>query len=171
MTKVIHQIHQFLTGRRGIAPSGTARLLKMSAALQNRWGKQEGNGKRINKQLHFDLCSVNVLDKKEISDFIRTYPQLQNITLLEEEPVSNLQLFRYYAERYLLQHPDVNPQMDIIIAEKEPSPLGLPLHVYFFLHGQKRKAYENIQSDIFAHLRSTASQFGLKMYQYAERDL
>ena len=165
MINFINQLHRFLTSLLSIAPYWTDRLEEMDADFQNRRGMQEGSGRRVNKVLRLDIRSVNVLNEKEISDFIQTYPQLQNITLLREEPVSNLQLFRYYAERHLLQHPEVNLQMDILIAEKEPTQMDLPLQVNFFLQNMNWKAYEHIQSDIFEHLMIAASKFGLKSYQ------
>lgn len=165
MINFINQLHRFLTSRPGIASYWSTRLQKMSAAFQNGRGMHEASGRRVNKMLRLDIRSIKVLNEKEISNFIQTYPQLQNITLLREEPVSNLQLFRYYAERHLLQHPEVNPQMDILITEKEPIRFGLPLQVEFFLRNQKWKAYEHIQSDIVEHLMTTASKFGLKMYK------
>lgn len=141
----------------------------VTSAFQNWRGMQESGGRRVNKLLYFDMKSVHELSEAEIKDYLQRYAQLNNITLIQDEPISNLQLFRYYIERHLAHHAEINPQLDIIVSEKEPTQYGLPIQVYFFLRNKRWKEYEHIQSDIFDHLLITASNFGLNLYQYAER--
>ena len=140
----------------------------VTSTFQNWRGMQESGGRQVNKMLYFDMKSIHELDNRQIEEYIRRYPQLYNITLIKDESISNLQLFRYYIERYLSLHTEVNTKMDIIVAEKVPTQYGLPLQIYFFLRNKRWKEYEHIQSDIFDHLLMTASIFDLNLYQYAE---
>ena len=59
----------------------------------------------------------------------------------------------------------VNQELDLIIAQKEPTERGLPIRVYFFSRIKSWREYEVIQSDIFDHLLAMAPRFGLKLYQ------
>jgi len=83
----------------------------------------------------------------------------------ENSGMTNIQIYRIYIEKYLRQHPEVNPALDIIITQKEVTPYGLPVEVYFFLKDKSWASYEKKQSDIFDHLMTMASEFGLKLYQ------
>ena len=66
----------------------------------------------------------------------------------ESQP-TNSQLYRTYIERYLMSLPVVNQDLDLIIAQKEPTEHGLPIRVYFFSRVKAWREYERIQSDIF----------------------
>ena len=74
-------------------------------------------------------------------------------------------MYRVYIERYLRNNPEVNQSLDLIITQKEVTPYGLPIEVYFFLNDKSWASYEKKQSDIFDHLMTMAAEFGLKLYQ------
>ena len=78
---------------------------------------------------------------------------------------TNSQLYRVYIERYLRAHPVVAQNLDLIIAQREPTQFGVPIEVYFFLSDKVWAEYETIQSDIFDHLLAIAPVFGLRLYQ------
>ena len=79
--------------------------------------------------------------------------------------LTNIQLYRLYIERYLRHNPDVNQSLDIIVTQKEATPYGLPIEVYFFTREKAWSIYEKKQSDIFDHLMTIAPDFGLRIYQ------
>ena len=79
--------------------------------------------------------------------------------------LTNIQLYRLYIERYLKHNPDINQNLDIIVTQKEATPYGLPIEVYFFTREKAWAVYEKKQSDIFDHLMTIAPDFGLKIYQ------
>ena len=81
------------------------------------------------------------------------------------EILTNIQLYRLYIERYLKHNPDINQNLDIIVTQKEATPYGLPIEVYFFTREKTWAVYEKKQSDIFDHLMTIAPDFGLKIYQ------
>ena len=81
------------------------------------------------------------------------------------EILTNIQLYRLYIERYLRHNPDINQNLDIIVTQKEATPYGLPIEVYFFTREKTWAVYEKKQSDIFDHLMTIAPDFGLKIYQ------
>ena len=59
----------------------------------------------------------------------------------------------------------MNPALDIIVTQKEATAYGLPIEVYFFTKEKAWAVYERQQSDIFDHLMTIVSEFGLKLYQ------
>ena len=83
----------------------------------------------------------------------------------ESKLSTNIQMYRLYIECYLRSHPEVNPALDIIVTQKEATAYGLPVYVYFFLKDKAWASFERKQSDIFDHLMSIVSEFGLRIYQ------
>ncbi len=79
--------------------------------------------------------------------------------------VTNVQLYRTYIELYLRACPEVNTSLDLIITQKEATPYGLPIQIYFFTREKAWAVYEKQQSDIFDHIMTMAPSFGLRLYQ------
>jgi hypothetical protein len=79
--------------------------------------------------------------------------------------MTNAQLYRIYIEKYLVHHPVVCQNLDMIIAQREPTQFGVPIEIYFFLSDKVWKEFEQIQSDIFDHLLVMVKAFDLKLYQ------
>ena len=149
----------------------------VSAPFKNWRGMQESGGRRADKCIYIDVNSLEICSEDMISDILKTFPILSDYMKAvdassspEFEPkpahqVTNIQLFRAYVTEYIRTHPEVNPALDIIITQKEPSPYGLPVQVYFFLKDKAWASFERKQSDIFAHLMTIVPDFGLRLYQ------
>ena len=153
----------------------------VSAPFKNWRGMQESGGRRADKCIYIDVNSLEICSEDMISDILKTFPILSDYmktvgasSSSESEPapepdpvhqVTNIQLFRAYVTKYISTHPEVNPTLDIIITQKEPSPYGLPVEVYFFLKDKAWASFERKQSDIFAHLMAVIPDFGLRLYQ------
>ena len=136
----------------------------ISTPFKNWRGMQESGGRRVDKMIHLDMTTVEVISSETLSQIRR------KISLLEDyqpgsDQVTNSQLYRAYIERYLRHHPVVAHDLDLIIAQREAGQFGLPIEVYFFLTDKVWNEFETIQSDIFDHLIAMASEFGLKLYQ------
>ena len=136
----------------------------ISTPFKNWRGMQESGGRRVDKMIHLDMTTVEVISSETLSQTRR------KISLLEDyqpgsDQVTNSQLYRAYIERYLRHHPVVAQDLDLIIAQREAGQFGLPIEVYFFLTDKVWNEFETIQSDIFDHLIAMASEFGLKLYQ------
>ena len=55
--------------------------------------------------------------------------------------------------------------MPIIVRQLESKGEGIPLEIYAYTDTTKWAEYEVIQADIFDHLYSVISEFGLSLYQ------
>ena len=138
---------------------------------------QESGGRRADKCIYIDVNSLEICSEDMISDILKTFPILSDYiktatgsgeTSSPEDPahqMTNIQIFRAYVTTYIRTHPEVNPALDIIITQKEATPYGLPVEVYFFLKDKAWASFERKQSDIFAHLMAVIPDFGLRLYQ------
>lgn len=138
----------------------------VSSPFKNWRGMQESGGRRADKRIFIDMTSLKVCTEDMIKDIRKELP------LMEEsrqdnanEILTNIQLYRLYIERYLHHHADINQDLDIIVTQKEATPFGLPIEVYFFTKEKAWAIYEKKQSDIFDHLMTIAPDFGLRIYQ------
>ena len=139
----------------------------VSSPFKNWRGMAESGGRRVDKMIYLDITSLEVCSDDMLSDIRKLVPLMADYTPEDDRP-ANSQVYRIYIERYLRHHPVVAQNLDMIIALREPTELGLPIEVYFFLTDKVWAEYESIQSDIFDHLHSMVSEFGLRLYQYPQ---
>ena len=117
----------------------------VSSTFKNWRGMQESGGRRVDKMIYIDVNSLKIRP--------------------DDNGVTNIQRYREYIESYLKNHPYVNADLDLIITQKEATPYGLPIEVYFFTKEKNWSAHEKQQSEIFDHLMTVVSDFGLQLYQ------
>jgi miniconductance mechanosensitive channel len=68
-------------------------------------------------------------------------------------------------QAYLQNHPDINQDMTLMVRQRPPTELGIPLEVYCFSKDKNWVNYEGIQSDIFDHFLAILPAFKLRAYQ------
>lgn len=149
------------------------------------WKGMEDSGVRLIKRAIFiDIKSIRFIDKELRDKFCRiefmkeyiesaestnklTDPGLDNADspVFSSTRLTNLGLFRFYAEAYLMKHPFVDPTQPVILRHRAPEGNGLPLQVYLFTKNNTFAPYENVQSEIFEYLIVTMQDFGLKVFQ------
>lgn len=135
----------------------------VNSTFQNWRGMQESGGRRVDKRIWLDLDTLRFSTPEELEQIRKSIPLMADYQ--PEGMPTNSQVYRVYIERYLMSLPVVNQDLDLIIAQKEPTENGLPIRVYFFSRIKTWREYEHIQSDIFDHLLAMAPRFGLKLYQ------
>lgn len=139
----------------------------VNTTFKNWRGMQESGGRRVDKTIKLDMDTLKFCSNETLGRIRRDIPLMKDIGPVDNTMPTNAQLYRIYIERYLRSHPIVNQDLDLIIAQKEPTQFGLPIQVYFFLSDKVWKEYEQIQSDIFDHLLVMVKEFDLKLYQYS----
>lgn len=138
----------------------------VSSPFKNWRGMMESGGRRADKKIYIDVNSLEVCTTDMIKDIRKTFPIMAECSEDNADKIlTNVQLYRLYIERYLRHHTDVNQQLDLIISQKEATPYGLPIEVYFFIKDKNWAPFEKKQSDIFDHLLTVVPDFGLKLYQ------
>ena len=137
----------------------------VNTTFKNWRGMQESGGRRVDKSIKLDMNTLKFCTDEMIARIRQEIPLMKDVEYTKD--MTNAQLYRIYIELYLSQHPLVNKNLYLIIAQREPTPYGVPIEIYFFLSDTIWKEYEQIQSDIFDHLLVMVNQFDLKLYQYS----
>ena len=135
----------------------------ISESFQNWKGMQESDGRRVCRNVCYDVSSVKMID-----DDLRRH-LIEKGYFKEEElagPQVNLTLFRRYMERTIAARDDVNEQMTYFVSEEEAGTNGIPVKFYFFLKNKKWEDYEHLRSDIMDIIYATSNEFGLVVHQY-----
>ena len=137
----------------------------VNTTFKNWRGMQESGGRRVDKSIKLDMKTLKFCTDEMIARIRQEIPLMKDVEYTKD--MTNAQLYRIYIELYLSQHPLVNKNLYLIIAQREPTPYGVPIEIYFFLSDTVWKEYEQIQSDIFDHLLVMVDKFDLKLYQYS----
>jgi small-conductance mechanosensitive channel len=151
----------------------------VSTPFKNWRGMQESGGRRADKMIYIDVNSLEECTREMVDDMVKSFPLLKGklqgsqgaaagsgaASAAVTDRLTNAQVYRTYIFAYLKMHPYVNPDLDIIVTQKEATPYGMPIEVYFFTREKDWALYEKQQSDIFDHLMSIAPEFGLRLYQ------
>lgn len=153
-------------------------------SFKNWRGMQQSGGRRIKRAIYIDVQTVKLVDpdtreqfKKYqlITDYINsrqqeieaynTANQIDSSFLINGRRMTNLGVFRKYIETYLRAHPKIKQDMTVMVRQLATEGRGIPIEIYCFTDTVAWVEYESIQSDIFDHLYSTASYFGLSLFQ------
>lgn len=79
--------------------------------------------------------------------------------------LTNIGLFRAYADAYLREHPQVSQKDLFVVRQLAPTSSGIPIEIYCFLKEIRFEEYEVLSSDIMDHLMAAVPTFGLQLYQ------
>jgi len=156
----------------------------ISDSFINWRGMEKAGARRIKRALYIDVSGIRICDDQMIEKFskieliqsyiqnktreIDEYNQKNNTDLsvpVNGRHLTNLGVFRIYIVEYLKQRNGIHKQMPIIVRQLESKGEGIPLEIYAYTDTTKWAEYEVIQADIFDHLYSVISEFGLSLYQ------
>lgn len=149
------------------------------------WRDVVKNGaRRVLRSIYIDqstihVCSPELLDRLEnvprIGEYVR---EKRRAVTLENESrnltgelaifgrqLTNLGVFRVYAESYLREQPMIREDLTVIVRQLQPEPMGLPMEVFCFVRSAEGPIFEAVQSDIFDHLISVLPTFELSINQ------
>jgi miniconductance mechanosensitive channel len=161
----------------------------VNESFQNWIGMEESGVRQIKRSIFIDMKSIRLADKTMLekiekhsllNDHFERSAAAGNIMVKEKErkrshffssgQLTNLGIFRMYAEVYLRNHPLIDKMQTIIVRHRDPIGNGLPLQVYAFTSKIDFVTYENIQSEIFEHLLAVVNEFDLRVYQQPTGD-
>jgi len=156
----------------------------ISDSFKNWRGMKAKGARRIKRKLLIDLNTVNFVnpemrekfskyrrvksylsDRQEEIDRFNKEKNIDTSELINGRHMTNVGVFRKYAETYLKEHPMVSHDFPIMVRQLQPDEKGLPLEIYCFCTDIAWINYEGIQSDIFDHLIAAVPNFGLRIYQ------
>ncbi|AKK71467.1 mechanosensitive ion channel protein MscS [Chryseobacterium gallinarum] len=155
----------------------------LTTEIKNMQVMSESNTRRIKKSIYFNINSFKFLTDEDIerlkeinliSDYLeeRTSEiKKEKESLIHKDKVingrqlTNIGVFRYYAQRYIENDPDVEKNATRMVRQLEITPQGLPLEVYCFTNDSQWERFEQIQADIFDHLLVASKEFDLQVMQ------
>lgn len=155
----------------------------LTTEIRNLQVMSESNTRRIKKSVFFNINSFKFLNDEEIErlkdiNLIADYLiektseiNLEKETIQHKDKIingrqlTNIGVFRYYAQKYLENDPDIDKESPIMVRQLEITTQGLPMEVYCFANDSKWQKFEQIQADIFDHLLVASKEFDLQIMQ------
>lgn len=134
----------------------------INTPFQNWRGMDESGGRRITLNFNIDMNSVrycNSLELEKLSQYV-IMPASK-----KKEQITNLQLYRMYLLKMILENPQINKELMVMIRYLQPGPQGIPVQIYCFSKNKSWVTYEGIQAAILEQAIASASIFGIKMFQ------
>ena len=156
----------------------------ISDSFQNWRGMQDSGGRRIKRAFNIKQADIKPLTDKELDEFekisiLSSYIKskrkqyaaqneelkIDSNSILKGFQITNCDLFMRYATWYLRNNPEIHQEMTLIVRQLAPSTQGLPIEVYAFTSTTAWSEYERIMSEVFNHLISSISTFGLTIFE------
>jgi miniconductance mechanosensitive channel len=156
----------------------------VSESFKNWRGMEESEGRRIKRHINIKISSVkfcdDILYKKllkieRIQEYLQTKQQeieefnketaVDKSVLVNGRHMTNIGVFRAYAEKYLEQNPLINKNMTFMVRQLQPTENGLPIEVYAFSVEKELEKFEVVAADIFDHLLAAVPYFDLEIFQ------
>lgn len=137
----------------------------ISTEVRNYDPMKTSHTRRIKRSIFFNSQSIEFLGKKEFeelknSSLLKEY--FTTITLDEGVSHTNMGIFRKYVQVYLKKNSHISQKDTILIRLLDPTIYGIPLEVYCFTNTSDLNEYEEVQAEVFEHIISISSFFGLK---------
>lgn len=156
----------------------------VSESFKNWRGMQESPGRRIKRFINIKISSIKFCDEElfqrllsveRIHDYLKQrdleiahYNKENNVNkavLINGRHMTNIGIFRVYAERYLEQNPNINNDMTFVVRQLQATEHGLPLEIYAFSKLKDFENFEKVAADIFDHLLASVPYFDLEIFQ------
>ncbi len=149
----------------------------ISTSFQNWRGMSDSGWRLISRSVIFDVNSVRVCSEELLSR-VSKIPQMNEfITKIKSSGQfydsglatingtiqTNLGLLRAYMCQYLINHPLISSDQQILVRVMTPDSNGMPLQIYCYTT-TAWTAYEAVQSEIFEHIAAIAPIFELRLF-------
>ena len=156
----------------------------ISDSFKNWRGMLDSDGRRVMRAIHIKIqsvqfCTPEMLDQLGEIALIRDYVEskekeiteynakndVNKSVLLNGRNQTNLGIFRYYVEQYLINNQEINKEMTMLVRQLAPTEKGVPIQIYAFTNTQEWAHYEAVMADIFDHLLAAVSYFKLEVFE------
>lgn len=153
----------------------------VSTSFQNWRGMSQSGWRQICRAVTFDLYYIKLCDDTFLQKITAIHPEIENFineTRQRGKPKydpalatvngtieTNLGLFRAYLCQYLLDHPLIGHDQQILVRTMTPTGIGIPLQIWCFTTTEWT-AYEAVQSEIFEHIAAVCQDFDLQLFNY-----
>ncbi len=154
----------------------------VSTSFQNWRGMSQSGARQICRSVNFEAYTVKRCDDDLLQRVSAKYPKMKafidrakSAGKVDYDPgtavvngtiETNLGLFRAYMCQYLLDHPLIVTDQQILVRLLAPTTTGIPLQIWCFTT-TAWTAYEAVQSEIFEHIAAVCGDFDLRLFNYA----
>ena len=149
----------------------------VSVSFQNWRGMSDSGYRLISRSVIFDVDSVKpatdellqrVAALPGMADFLAKVKKSgpfydPGLAVVNGTAQTNLGLLRAYMCSYLLNHPLIGTDQQILVRIMTPDGNGMPLQIYCYTT-TAWTAYEAVQSEIFEHIAAVAPEFDLRLF-------
>jgi len=149
----------------------------ISEAFQNWRGMEESAGRRFKRLLLFDTRSVKFCDESLIKK-LNAEPVLSYFLKIHGEEIAlqfskkdqliqltNMGIFRMYAEHILHNHSQINQDLSHFVKHGILNENGLSMEITSFSREKTSIPFEKLQSELVEHLLAIAITFELTIFQ------
>lgn len=163
----------------------------VSSPFQNWRGMSDSGVRQIDRSILIDSSTIVPADAKLLESVQAAFPEMKEYIAARQKdaadghpmvfnggvaPVNgtidtNLGLYRAYMCKYLLAHPAIAHDQNIIVRIMQTTPEATPLDLYCFTNTTDWLAYEAIRTQITEHAIAIAPQFGLTIYNATDRGM
>jgi miniconductance mechanosensitive channel len=156
----------------------------VSESFRNWRGMEESEGRRIKRHINIKISSIRfcnedlftrlqnvalvkdyVNERQKEIDLFNAENKVNKNVLINGRHMTNIGIFRVYAERYLATNPYINTNMTFMVRQLQPTEHGLPIEIYAFSTEKKLEDFEGVAADIFDHLLAAVPFFDLEIFQ------
>lgn len=157
----------------------------ISDSFKNWRGMLDSDGRRIKRHVLIKANSVRFIQSDELEKFKKiqhltsyiehrqadidkynTNNGIDKSVIVNGRNLTNLGLFRKYINQYILSHPGINKDMQLMVRHLQPTEKGIPLEIYCFSKDKTWLNYEHIMADIFDHIMASMSYFDLEVFEF-----
>lgn len=162
----------------------------VSTSFQNWRGMKDSGARRISRSVLIDNATIVPPTAELIGRIEEKFPAMKEYIDSRRQMLAdgkgneynpgrgtvngsietNLGLFRAYICQYLIAHPKIAKDQDMIIRTLEANENGTPLQIYCFTTDFAWIAYEAVQSEMFEHIAAVAPVFGLTIFNTSDGD-
>lgn len=156
----------------------------ISDSVKNWRGMKSSGVRRIKRPIYIKISSIKFADDKLVeklskvgrikdylaqrSEEIKKFNKENSIDkseLVNGRHMTNIGIFRKYAEEYLKHHPQISTSFELMVRQLNTEEKGVPVEIYCFAKTTVWEEYEGIQADVFDHLLAAVPTFELEIFQ------
>ena len=135
----------------------------ISDSFKNWRGMLDSDGRRIKRHILIKANSVRFIHSQKLENFKKiqhltsyiehrqadidkynTHNGIDKSVIVNGRNLTNLGLFRKYINQYILSHPGINKEMQLMVRHLQPTEKGIPLEIYCFSKDKTWLNYEHI---------------------------
>ncbi|MEY2716302.1 MAG: hypothetical protein RIT24_2645 [Planctomycetota bacterium] len=152
---------------------GTVHTVPIARFVQepymNYRSKHGSPGRRVRRALRVDVRSVRALSQDDLAALAKVASLAGALararTAAGDAPITNLCVFRSFAERMLASNASVDPTLPIVISQQEAGVAGVPVEVLCFIKPDAAPDLASVEGALLDRLTLALPAFALRAYQ------